>query len=277
MINIDCLKSVLEKEDFENKGNKYKHVFEDGKKIEVDFSKKEIYYPENTVSRENLDAGEKADGIIINDHTTTNFSHPENFVVLICIFRLLKQGYRAQDIELEPKWPLGREAKSGKADILIKDNDTDALLIIECKTAQEEKKNEFEKEWSNMLRSSKNQLFSYFQQRPDAKYLCLYTADYVDEKVLPEYYLINVQDNDEYLKRCKTTGQKNIKGFKEADTAKQKWEVWKQTYSSDFATKGLFEDSMAYIMILSRLVDTFSSRILYPMLLLSGNHSIAVV
>ena len=39
MINIDCLKSVLEKEDFENKGNKYKHVFEDGKKIEVDFSK----------------------------------------------------------------------------------------------------------------------------------------------------------------------------------------------------------------------------------------------
>lgn len=30
-------------------------------------------------------------------------------------------------------------------------------------------------------------------------------------------------------------------------------------------------------MILSRLVDTFSSRILYPMLLLSGNHSIAAV
>lgn len=30
-------------------------------------------------------------------------------------------------------------------------------------------------------------------------------------------------------------------------------------------------------LILSRLVDTFSSRILYPMLLLSGNHSIAVV
>lgn len=30
-------------------------------------------------------------------------------------------------------------------------------------------------------------------------------------------------------------------------------------------------------MILSRLVDTYSSRILYPMLLLSGNHSIAAV
>ena len=32
-----------------------------------------------------------------------------------------------------------------------------------------------------------------------------------------------------------------------------------------------------YGLILSRLVDTFFSRILYPMLLLSGNHSIAVV
>ena len=31
------------------------------------------------------------------------------------------------------------------------------------------------------------------------------------------------------------------------------------------------------LLILSRLVDTFSSRILYPMLLLSGNHSIVVV
>lgn len=30
-------------------------------------------------------------------------------------------------------------------------------------------------------------------------------------------------------------------------------------------------------LILSRLVDTFFSRILYPMLPLSGNHSIAVV
>lgn len=248
MITMSCLEKVLEKEGFFKNGSKYIYLFDNGERIEVDFKKKEIHYPENTVSKDKLEAGEKADGIIINDHTTTNFSHPENFVVLICVYRLLKQGYRAQDIELEPKWPLGRDAKSGKADILVKDNEGDALVIIECKTAQEEKKNEFEKEWSNMLRSAKNQLFSYFQQRPDSKYLCLYTADYIDEKVLPEYYLINVQDNDEYLKQCKTTGNKGVKGFKEADTAKQKWEVWKETYSSDFATKGLFEDSTAYII-----------------------------
>lgn len=37
------------------------------------------------------------------------------------------------------------------------------------------------------------------------------------------------------------------------------------------------EIDIPLFLILSRLVDTFSSRILYPMLLLSGNHSIAVV
>ena len=37
------------------------------------------------------------------------------------------------------------------------------------------------------------------------------------------------------------------------------------------------EKQQAAEMILSRLVDTFSSGILYPMLLLSGNHSIAAV
>lgn len=41
--------------------------------------------------------------------------------------------------------------------------------------------------------------------------------------------------------------------------------------------KGLSEEPFDIRLILSRLVDTFSSRILYPMLLLSGNHSIAVV
>lgn len=41
---------------------------------------------------------------------------------------------------------------------------------------------------------------------------------------------------------------------------------------------GIFADYLdADEMILSRLVDTFFSRILYPMLPLSGNHSIAVV
>ena len=39
----------------------------------------------------------------------------------------------------------------------------------------------------------------------------------------------------------------------------------------------LTDDQLLINMILSRLVDTFSSRILYPMLPFSVNHSIAVV
>ena len=44
-----------------------------------------------------------------------------------------------------------------------------------------------------------------------------------------------------------------------------------------FGKLRISEISTKEIMILSRLVDTFFSRILYPMLPLSGNHSIAVV
>ena len=40
------------------------------------------------------------DGLIVNDKTTCNFSHNENFVVLECVVRLLDKGYGAEDIEL---------------------------------------------------------------------------------------------------------------------------------------------------------------------------------
>jgi len=74
---------------------------EHGYTISVDFQKKKIIYPSP---------------IQIGDETTTNFSHPENFVVLECVDRLLKKGYRPGDLHLEKKWSLGRTQKSGKAD-----------------------------------------------------------------------------------------------------------------------------------------------------------------
>ena len=49
-------------------------------------------------------------------------------------------------------------------------------------------------------------------------------------------------------------------------------------YSHALARQGYSVSAIELIeLILSRLVDTFSSRILYPMLFLSGNHSIAAV
>lgn len=80
--------------------------------------------------------------IRVNDQTTSNFSHPENFVVLECVNRLLEKGYRPEHIELEKKWTLGHEEKGGKADICVYSSDGKMLFIVECKTyGKEYKKN----------------------------------------------------------------------------------------------------------------------------------------
>lgn len=55
--------------------------------IIVDFRNEKIIYPEDK-------------GFKVNVATTTNFSEPENFVVLECVNRLLDKGYRPENIEL---------------------------------------------------------------------------------------------------------------------------------------------------------------------------------
>lgn len=86
--------------------------------VAVDFDSQKISYPEEK-------------GLRINDRTTSNFEHPENFVVLECVCRLLEKGYRPEHIELEPKWTVGHDAKGGKADILVRNANGQPLLIIE--------------------------------------------------------------------------------------------------------------------------------------------------
>lgn len=66
--------------------------------IIVDFRNEKIIYPEDK-------------GFKVNVATTTNFSEPENFVVLECVNRLLDKGYRPENIELERTWTLGHEQK----------------------------------------------------------------------------------------------------------------------------------------------------------------------
>ena len=85
--------------------------------IAVDFDNKKIIYPESK-------------GLIVNDKTTSNFEHDENFVVLECVCRLLEKGYRPEHIELEPRWTLGHDVKGGKADILVKDADGNIWMRI---------------------------------------------------------------------------------------------------------------------------------------------------
>lgn len=70
--------------------------YQDGYVIEINFGKEIISY---------------GDKIICESKTTSNFSQPENFVVLECVNRLLEKGYKPENIILEPTWKLGRQEK----------------------------------------------------------------------------------------------------------------------------------------------------------------------
>ena len=166
MITQENLQEVLELLGFEKLDSKKAHIYTktiNSYIMQVDFTNQKLIYPQ---------------GIKINDTTTSNFSHPENFVVFECVHRLLEKGYKAESLELEKKWRLGGELKGGKSDILVRDNQDNTYLIIECKTTQENNKtkSEFSKEWERMQNNG-GQLFSYFQQEKATKFLCLYTSD----------------------------------------------------------------------------------------------------
>lgn len=215
---------------FRQDGNVYTKKYDTAlHPLQVDVEKERIYY-ENS-------------GITVNRSTTSNFSEDENLVVLECVDRLLSKGYHANHIELEPHWKLGHGTKGGYADIWVRtytdnafdgnDDDKNSLLIIECKTSGAK----FNEAWNDTLDDGA-QLFSYFQQEPATKFLCLYTSDIVDGKVLPEYKLINVQDNQDLLE-----SDKNAQSYQNKND-KQRYRVWRDTYSCEYATRGLFEDDI---------------------------------
>lgn len=136
--------------------------------IYIDFNKCKIEYAHHSIQLERR--------IKLGDFTTSNFDKLENFVVLECVDRLLTKGYRPEKIELEKKYPLGRNLK-GKLDILVyNDNDNVPFLMIECKTWG----TEFDKETAKTLKDG-GQIFSYYQQDRGTQFLCLY-ASHLDKK-----------------------------------------------------------------------------------------------
>lgn len=229
MITKENFKDLLLSLGFkENPTQIYTKSFENSV-LKVDFKARKLIYPQNTSKDSSY-----PNGIIIHDDTTSNFSKPENFVVFECVHRLLEKGYKPEHIELEPRWKLGHGAKpSGKADIFVRDNERNPYLLIECKTT-DNKSSEFRKEWNRMLQDG-GQLFSYFQQERGVKYLCLYTSDFVDSVLKYENYIINMQDNENYLKEHKK------QGYKDASTTKELFAVWTKTYANDFTEQGIFE------------------------------------
>lgn len=225
MIDKKSLKKLLEilKYSTENGILYEKQYSEFGCSIYVDFSSQKIVYPEDK-------------GFVVNDKTTCNFDHPENFVVFECINRLLMKGYRPEHLELEKRWTLGHEQKSGKADICVYDEERENVLcIIECKTAGVE----YEKELSNM-KNDGGQLFSYWQQERSAKWLILYAASLLDDTVQYKTESVDCSDDANIVELSKKDD--SIKLFADAHSVVELFSVWDETYEKKLCGDVIFSD-----------------------------------
>ncbi len=246
MITVSNFKQVLTLMNFTTTDNEiYTKRFDNVDcDLKVDFKNKKLIYPTDK-------------GFEVNDGTTSNFEHPENFVVFECVNRLFEKGYRPEHIELEPRWSLGHGGKSGKADICVKNkDDSPYLCIIECKTPG----SEYNKEKQNM-KADGGQLFSYWQQSKATKWLILYTSDYDETNQTIEHIAetVNCSDDANFIELAKD--DKSLKLYRDATTVETLVEVWKETYEQKFLDDIIFdEETVAYdIGILplkkKRLVD----------------------
>jgi len=229
MITKDNFKDLLAKLGFSIKGDTFIKKFkETDAYLKVDFKAEKLIYPEDK-------------GFTINERQTCNFKQKENFVVFECVHRLFEKQYKPEHIELEPKWKVGHGASGGRADIMVKENSGKSLLIIECKTEGKE----FDDAWKKTLING-GQLLSYVKQAGSTQFVCLYASDYLDNKVLADYRLITLKDNEKLLAELadkKPLSFEKAKGLDVEDIFK----AWKETYSQDYATKGIFEkDIPAY-------------------------------
>jgi type I restriction-modification system DNA methylase subunit len=226
MITKDNFKEVLTKLGFQGSGDNYVKEFKEiDVLLKVDFKKEQLIYPEEK-------------GLKVNERQTCNFSDPENFVVFECVNRLLEKGYKPEHLELEPRWKVGHGASGGRADIMIKDNSGKSLMIIECKTAGKE----FESAWKKTLTNG-GQLFTYAKQAGSTQFISLYASNFIDEKVVSHYYLITLKDNEKLLEELSKKTPLSYEKAKGLDV-EDIFHAWKETYSQDFATKGIFEDDI---------------------------------
>ena len=204
---------------------------DEGFDLEYNFESGEFIYP---------------NGVEADRNTTMDEHQNESFVVFLCVAQLFERGYLPHHLKLEGRNYAGND--KGYCDILVKDNNGNPYLIIECKTANVDKKeDEFRKHWAKTMRNG-DQLFRYFNTYRRAKYLCLYSADYPGYKKNGEkvhrfeniYHVISLVDNEEYLQT-----DSKLKSFREMREQQggsdDFFNVWKLTYKQDYNTRGLFE------------------------------------
>lgn len=241
MIRIENLRSALTFIGYQQQSNPNAEIWSISfphTAISVDFTAEKISYPsEVTVHRE----------------TTTNFSSPENFVVLECITRLLSLGYMPKHIELEKPMPGGHSDTGGYCDILIKDNSGNEFALIECKTADDGSSKEFTKAWQRMLEDG-GQLFNYFNSYRKAKALCLYASDWQNNECVYSSHIVSMEDNEEYLR-----ADNSLKGYgnvvEERGGKEEYFKVWKNSYDLDYSTVGIFEEGISPFTIGKRVLS----------------------
>ena len=220
MITKKNFKDVLKTLGFTAEGNIFQKSIGEAD-LKVDFDKQEMIYPEDK-------------GLKVNERQTCNFSKDENFVVFECVHRLLEKGYKPEHLELEPRWRVGRGASGGRADILVKDQENKPLLIIECKTPD----NEFEGAWQKTQQDG-DQLFSYAQQIQQTQYLCLYASSFIGNQIRVDHKIIAHRDDEKFLEHDTT-----LLSFAKATNVEERFAAWRDTYQSEHAESGIFEPNI---------------------------------
>ena len=240
MITRENIKDILSLKEFgfqEHKGVYSRHYgsADEGFVLEYNSRSGEFIYPS---------------GVLADRNTTQDYHQKESFVVFLCVAQLFAVGYLPHHLKLEGKNYTGTD--KGYCDILVKNNDGDEYLIIECKTADitQKKDDEFRKHWAKTLRNG-DQLFRYFNTYRKAKYLCLFAADFPEytkdgrkeHKYENIYHIISLVDNEEYLKT-----NRELRSFQqlrdEQGSSDDFFNVWKQTYKQDFNTRGMIEEGI---------------------------------
>ena len=131
MITENNLKDVLRSLGSTEDGDVFQQFIADAN-LQIDFDRESIIYP-------------KDEELIVNQQQTCNFSQNDNFVVLECVHRPLQQGYKPYHLAIEPFWQVGHGPSGGPAAILVKEQQNNPFLIIECKTPGDE----FLKAWED--------------------------------------------------------------------------------------------------------------------------------
>lgn len=149
--------------------------------------------------------------------TSSDLSKKETWVVLECIDRLLNIGYKPEKMILEKQWKLGHKGK-GFLDIQVLDEEGNSFLLIECKTWGKE----YDKEKNNTLKDG-GQIFSYFIQEKQTKYIALYSSFEENNQISFKSDIIVINDQ-----------------ISSAQNQKEAFEAWNPQV---FEKRGLFESS----------------------------------